>query len=279
VFIETINPAGALASSYGLRWGYGSAIALDNAASIYVTGLSFSKNYPSTTLAFQKTIKFPTTHAVVSKIAQQRLITAAPATVSFSRVVLGTSMSKNFTVTNQGAVPLAIKRIYVAGVNPGEYSETNTCGSTLAAVTSCTVSVTFTPTTKGSKPAVVGVSSSDAASPIAIQLGGNGSVVSLSPSTLSFGKVAVATTSSSQIITLTNVGSTPLNIGSIEMNGTSFGEFSQVNTCGTSLVAHTSCTISVKFTPAAVGKRSAFILLNDDGGASPQRVNLSGTGT
>ena len=279
VFIETISPAGALASSYGLRWGYGSAIALDKVGSIYVTGLTYAKQYPSTTLAFQKTIKFPTTHAVVSKIAQQRLITASPEKVSFSRVVLGSSMSKNFTVTNQGAVPLTINRIYVAGVNPGEYSETNTCGSTLAASTSCTVSVTFTPTTKGLKPAVVGVSSSDAASPIAIQLGGNGSVVSLSPSTLSFGKVAVATTSSSQIITLTNVGSTPLNISSIEMNGTDFGDFSQVNTCGTSLGAHASCTMNVKFTPAVLGKRSAFININDDGGASPQRVNLSGTGT
>jgi hypothetical protein len=104
-------------------------------------------------------------------------------------------------------------------------------------------------------------------------------VVSLSPSTLSFGKVAVATTSSSQIITLTNVGSTPLNISSIEMNGTDFGDFSQFNTCGTSLGAHASCTMNVKFTPAVLGKRSAFININDDGGASPQRVNLSGTGT
>ena len=248
--------------------------------SIYVTGLTYAKQYPSTTLAFQKTIKFPTTHAVVSKIAQERLITASPEKVSFSRVVLGSSMSKNFTVTNQGAVPLTINRIYVAGVNPGEYSETNTCGSTLAATTSCTVSVTFTPTTKGLKPAVVGVSSSDAASPIAIQLGGNGSVVSLSPSTLSFGKVAVATTSSSQIITLTNVGSTPLNISSIEMNGTDFGDFSQVDDMRykprRSRKLHDECKVH----PCGPRKALfAFININDDGGASPQRVNLSGTGT
>jgi two-component sensor histidine kinase len=40
-----------------------------------------------------------------------------------------------------------------------------------------------------------------------------------------------------------------------------------------------SCTIQVTFTPKAKGKRSATLEVNDNGGGSPQKVGLIGTGT
>jgi hypothetical protein len=40
-----------------------------------------------------------------------------------------------------------------------------------------------------------------------------------------------------------------------------------------------SCFIKVKFTPSATGSRSAAVSVSDNGGGSPQKVGLSGTGT
>jgi hypothetical protein len=40
-----------------------------------------------------------------------------------------------------------------------------------------------------------------------------------------------------------------------------------------------SCTVSVTFKPTATGSRSASVNITDNGGDSPQKVDLIGTGT
>ena len=55
----------------------------------------------------------------------------------------------------------------------------------------------------------------------------------------------------------------------------------QTNTCPvppSTLAAGKSCTISITFTPAALGSRSATLTVKDSGTNSPQTVTLSGTG-
>jgi hypothetical protein len=79
-------------------------------------------------------------------------------------------------------------------------------------------------------------------------------------------------------VTLTNVGSTLLSITSISFAGTNPSDFSQTNTCGTSVVAGGSCTLTLTFHPTATGTRSASISITDNGGASPQSISLSGVG-
>jgi hypothetical protein len=73
--------------------------------------------------------------------------------------------------------------------------------------------------------------------------------------------------------TLSNTGSTALSISSIAITGSAF--FSQTNTCGTSVAAGGSCTISVTFRPA----KGSFgdVSVSDNGGGSPQQVPLSGS--
>jgi hypothetical protein len=50
----------------------------------------------------------------------------------------------NTTLTNLGPVALTINSIAVTGPNASEFAETNTCGSSLAVGSSCTISMTFT---------------------------------------------------------------------------------------------------------------------------------------
>jgi hypothetical protein len=106
-------------------------------------------------------------------------------------------------------------------------------------------------------------------------------VVSLSPTSLSFGNHQVNTTSAARTVTLTNSGNAALAIHSIGLSGPNSGDFHQQNTCPSSsstLAAGASCTINVTFTPTAEGSRSASLAITDNASGSPQSVTLSGTG-
>jgi Beta-propeller repeat/Abnormal spindle-like microcephaly-assoc'd, ASPM-SPD-2-Hydin len=257
----------------------GFAIAADAAGNAYVTGVAESKHFPTTLLGFQQSLKGPS-DAFVAKIAQQTFVGLAPTKLGFPNQVIGTSSNAlKVTVTNQGAGTLTINKIYIGGLDPNDFAETNDCGASLAAGAKCLISVTFTPTDKNLRKAALGISDSDAASPQAIALSGQGTVVSLSAKVLAFGKQPVGTTSAPQSVTLTNTGSTQLNFTGIAISGTNKADFSQTNTCGTSIAAKASCTITVKFSPTATGARTAAVKISDDGGGSPQTVNLKGTGT
>jgi hypothetical protein len=69
-----------------------------------------------------------------------------------------------------------------------------------------------------------------------------------------------------------------VNITKISVTGADNRDFTEVNACGTTLGAGTSCTTDVFFSPKATGARSATLNITDTGGASPQTVSLSGTG-
>lgn len=64
----------------------------------------------------------------------------------------------------------------------------------------------------------------------------------------------------------------------ITITGAAAGDYAQSNSCGTSIGAGHSCTITVTFEPSKTGARSASLQVNDDGRGSPQKVSLSGTG-
>jgi hypothetical protein len=95
---------------------------------------------------------------------------------------------------------------------------------------------------------------------------------------VNFGNQRVGTTSPPHTVTLTNVGDTPLNIRGIAILGANFGDFVETTTCGSSVPAHTSCEIDVRFAPSATGPRGASLKVRDDGGGGTQDINLRGAG-
>ena len=107
----------------------------------------------------------------------------------------------------------------------------------------------------------------------------HGATASLSPSSLTFGNEPVDTTSSSQTVTLNNTGSAALSITSIAFTGADPADFTENNTCGSSVAAGGTCTIAISFTPSASGARTASLTITDNASGSPQSVALSGTGT
>jgi hypothetical protein len=198
---------------------------------------------------------------------------ASPASLSFGNQVVGfASAVKTVTLTNNLETALSISSIAVSG----DYSQTNTCGTLLASETTCTVSVTFTPTTTGSRTGTLTISDGANNSPQTVSLTGNGVVpVTVSPATLAFGNEAVTTTSAAKTVTVTNKQPTAVSITSV----TTPAAYAQTNTCGTLLAAEGTCTVSVTFNPTATGSQPGTLTITDNASNSPQTVNLTGTGT
>ena len=98
-------------------------------------------------------------------------ISAAPQSAAFGTIPIGnTSSTMPFVITNNGPGQLAINSIVVNGTDAGMFSVANgTCGSTpavLAAHTNCMVTVTFTPSTEGSKFANLALTTNDIVTPV-----------------------------------------------------------------------------------------------------------------
>jgi hypothetical protein len=105
-------------------------------------------------------------------------------TLTFAATVSGmSSASQMVTMTNNGGTALAITSIAVGGTNPGDFIETTTCGSFLAASSNCTVTVTFKPTAGGARVAAVTLTDNAADSPQSIALNGTGEDFTLSVTT------------------------------------------------------------------------------------------------
>ncbi len=103
------------------------------------------------------------------------------------------------------------------------------------------------------------------------------SVVSLSPTGLAFGNLNVGSTSSTQTISLTDVGTAALTEVTIAPDSSNFTVSN--NTCGANIGVGATCTFAVAFTPQAqsLGLIQGQINITDNAGDSPQPVTLSGT--
>jgi hypothetical protein len=143
----------------------------------------------------------------------------------------------------------------------------------------CTISVKFHPGNKGVFHGTVSVTDNAPGSPQKVPQTGTGTFVQLVPTKLNFGNQSVGTRSLAKRITLTNKGSVTVNISGISITGTDTGDFAETNTCGKSVASGASCFIKVTFKPLKKGNRTANVSISDDGGGSPQKVALSGTGT
>lgn len=202
-------------------------------------------------------------------------VTLSTGSLTFAAQLVGTSgASQVVTLTNTGNATLTITNL----TSSGDFAQTNTCGSSVAAGANCTISVTFTPTNINTRSGAITVVDNAAGSPQSVTLTGKGTYVLLAPTNLNFGKVTVGMSSSPQSITFTNTSKRAMTIRSVTIIGMNSTDFSQTNTCGTSVAGGASCSISVTFKPTATGTRRGSVSIADTGGASPQTVSLVGTG-
>jgi len=208
-------------------------------------------------------------------------VTLSPPLLSFSATQVGAggaATKLTSTLTNASSNALNISSI----VASGDYTETNTCGSSVAAGSSCTITVSFAPTITGVRYGTVTINDSDGSSPQVLNLTGIGKDWVMAPGNLSFGSIEMGAISSPQTITFTNKGTSALGITEVLMQDGAYHnypDYSQTNTCGSSLAVGKSCKFTVTFSPAAPGSRKGSLLIFDsDPATSPISENLNGTG-
>jgi len=92
---------------------------------------------------------------------------------------------------------------------------------------------------------------------------------------LQYSTQTVGQTSQPQSVAIRNMGSAAMSISSI----TPTGDFAETDSCSGGIQASASCTLTVTFTPTAVGTRSGSITFQDNAGGSPHIINLEGDGS
>jgi hypothetical protein len=249
----------------------------------------FTVTFTPTTIGSRKasiTITDNTSHGSqtvnLSGAGSNATVSLSPSSLIFTSQGISTkSAAQTVTLTNTSSIKLNITSIALTGSNPGDYAETNTCGSGVAAGGRCTFSVTFTPSTTGIRKANVTITDNTFSGSQNLSLTGTGSyaAVNLAPSSLTFPKQTVGTSSASKIVTLTNSSNVPLTISKISLTGANPGDYSQTNTCGSSVASKATCTFTVTFRPATSGTRTASVTITDNTSAGSNTVVLTGTGT
>jgi hypothetical protein len=202
------------------------------------------------------------------------IATVSPISLVFSSQQVGTSSARQTAnLTNSGNAMLNVDSIQVIG----NYVQTNNCPPALAANSSCTVNVTFTPTASGTQNGTLTISDNAQGSPQTVTLTGTGlaPVANMSPGSLVFSPQQVGTSSAAQTVTLTNAGNGVLSIGSVQVTG----NYAQTNNCPASLASNSNCAIHVTFTPTAAGTRNGTLTITDNALGSPQTANLTGSGS
>lgn len=99
----------------------------------------------------------------------------SPTTLRFgSHVLTTTSPVLAVTLVNRGTMSFAVTGITVGGTGAKHFAQSNDCPVSLDAGASCTIGVTFTPTTTGNKSAKLYVATSATVAPVGVSLYGKG---------------------------------------------------------------------------------------------------------
>ena len=103
-------------------------------------------------------------------------LTVSPTSVAFGNQAINTTSSpKTVTLTNASPLlAIPITNVTLTGTVPGDYAQTNNCGSSIPAGGSCTVTLTFRPTATGARAGQLTITSGATTSPNNVTLSGRG---------------------------------------------------------------------------------------------------------
>jgi hypothetical protein len=279
LYIQEIDPTGGalIFSTFmgGSEDDYPGGIAVDSGGSIYLTGFTYSVDYPVTAGALQATLAGQM-NVFVSKIdaAMAPAVTLTASFIQYPVVSVGSaSQSSSVELRNMGSMPLAISRI----TTTGDFSESDTCSSGVAAAGTCSLAVTFAPKQPGQRLGSIIIEDNAQGSPHTIALVGTGfaGIAQISTSELTFSTQAVGTASAAQSVTVSNTGNNLLTFSGIQTTG----DFAQSNNCSSLAANGGSCSIQITFKPSSSGTRTGALILTDSAADSPQLVTLTGEGT
>jgi hypothetical protein len=197
----------------------------------------------------------------------------SPASLNFYGYAGSESAAGAVTLTNNTEASVPIQGISVGA----PFSQTNTCGSSLAPEAACQISVAFTPTQPGSSSRTLQVSYSGSGSPQTMSLTGSAqTIVQFYPLTVQFPSQAVNVASPGYSLFVENFGPSTVNLGAITVQGSAFSI--SANQCGSTLARDSGCIVQVVFTPSVTGASTGSLSLTASDSSTPHTAVLQGIG-
>jgi len=223
-----------------------------------------------------------------SNITNGATTTATTNWTDFSTV----TVTRTFTIFNNGNLPLTLGAITFSGTNPTDFSVTSAPAASVSAFTSTTFTVKFTPGAVGARSAIISIVNNDAVrNPYTFKVSGTGVIqgITVSGNAANITNGALTATTANwtdfsnatytRTFTITNTGNMPLTTGAITFTGTNASDFTVTSAPATSIAAFGTTTLTVTFTPGAIGIRTAKInIINNDSTKTPFNFTLQGTG-
>ena len=291
-FIAKFAPTGIpVFSSFlgGSGTDSGQSIAVDSSGAIYVAGGTASPNFPATAGAYQWLYEGTnaSSNAFLTKISPQDApaVALSPQQINFGQQVIQSTtvpVPVNVTLTNVGSAPLEISSI----TSSGDFQQTNNCGTSVAGGSgTCTISITFAPTSLGLQTNQITIDDNAGGSQN-ITVTGNGIFTGgsllFSPANLTFSAQTAGTTSPTKTALLINNGNQAVTITNISVTA----PFSETDNCGISfptvsatLNVGQSCSVAVSFTPTGSGTSTGTVSVASNAVKGATALVLSGTGS
>jgi len=202
--------------------------------------------------------------------------------------------TRTFTIRNTGNIELSVGAITISGLNASDFSITTLPSATVAAFSTTTFVVTFSPSAINARNATIEILNNDTNENnynfairgfgIIPEIDIQGNSISILDSTVPAPTLAnwtdFGTITATRTFTIFNNGNITLNVGAITITGTNASEFTITTSPSATVAAFSSTTFVVTFLPTAIGVRLATInIVNDDSNENPYNFNIQGTGT
>jgi pimeloyl-ACP methyl ester carboxylesterase len=200
------------------------------------------------------------------------VISVSPTSLSFDNVQVGSSSNLTFSITNTGTANLVVSSISYPSGFSGSWN-----GGTIAPNQSQVITATFSPTSTVSYFGSIIVNSNAASGGNTITVSGTGtsspiSIISVSPTSLSFGNVQVDS-SSNLTFSITNTGTANLVVSSIFYPDGYTGTWN-----GGTIASNQSQVITVTFSPTSTVNYFGIISINSNAASGTNTIQCSGTG-
>ncbi len=209
--------------------------------------------------------------------ASPSFLTLSPASLDFGTILLGNTGTLPLQITNTGSTAVTFNTVSATGDYIASNGSCPAPGGTLPVASSCTLHISFTPTQTGTRTGTLSLATSASNIPLIAALTGIGaqSHLQIAPATLNFGNIAVGSPAILSF-TLTNTGNAPVTGLTL---ATSPGDYAITIPCNlTTLAPGAACSVTVTFTPTAIGPRNATLTITSSATTLPDIIPLTGTG-
>ena len=202
----------------------------------------------------------------IRRVGPDGILALMVTSLAFDTTGVGGSSEQTLEVSNIGSGPLALTGFTFSGTGRRDYQGQETL-PTIDAGGIETVTVIFTPSREGARPATLFVESDVGTKGIdvtgfAVE---GGPEISLSVTTLALETIKVGENAVQGTITITNPGFSDLSVTAITLEGADVSEFDVSPTAAT-ISPGESETVTITFDPAAIGSKSITMLLDHNAG-------------